>query len=131
MDKTLRQLDRMLKALADPTRLRMVSLLQTGAVCVCHIHESLDIPQPKASRHLAYLKRAGIVHSEKRGLWVYYQLAPQSSDAAQRLLDAARQTAAGLATAIRDAKRLAATGCCVEPQMRQVRHAPAEVPLRR
>ena len=113
MDKDLVALDRLLKALADPTRLRIVGLLQGGEVCVCHIHDSLKIPQPKASRHLAYLRKAGVVEADKRGLWVYYRLAAQPA-VAQTLLDAARHCVAHLTTAQRDAKRLEhETGCCV------------------
>lgn len=113
MDKELVALDRLFKALADPTRLRIVGLLQGGEVCVCHIHDSLKIPQPKASRHLAYLRKAGVVEAEKRGLWVYYRLAAQPP-VAQTLLDAARHCVAHLATAQRDAKRLEhETGCCL------------------
>jgi len=106
MDRDLLDVDRLLKALADPTRLRIVGLLQSGEVCVCHIHDSLKIPQPKASRHLAYLRRAGVVHAEKRGLWVHYRLAPQTSEVAQTLLDTARHCVTHVATARRDAKRL-------------------------
>jgi len=64
------------RALADATRLRILGLLLTGEVCVCHIHQSLEISQPKASRHLAYLRRAHLVETRRRGLWVYYRLAP-------------------------------------------------------
>jgi ArsR family transcriptional regulator len=114
MDKELGAVDRLLKALADPTRLRIVRLLQADEVCVCHIHESLKISQPKTSRHLAYLRRAGVVTTEKRGLWVYYRLAPQSSAVTQTLLDAARHCVAHASTARADARRLEKqTGCCV------------------
>ena len=75
MSKQLSELDRLFKALADPTRLRILGLLLTGEVCVCHIHESLRIPQPKASRHLAYLRRAGLVDTRRDGLWIHYRLA--------------------------------------------------------
>ena len=114
MDKELQQVDRLLKALADPTRLRMLGLLRGGEVCVCHIHDSLKIPQPKASRHLAYLRRAGVVNAEKRGLWVYYSLAPQANPVVQTLLDSAVHCVAHVATARRDAHRLQGeTGCCL------------------
>jgi ArsR family transcriptional regulator len=114
MDKELTQVDTLLKALADPTRLRMVGLLQAEPVCVCDIHDSLKIPQPKASRHLAYLRRAGVVTAEKRGLWVYYALAEQPSPVAQALLDAARHCVTHLTTSKRDAQRLKSeTGCRV------------------
>jgi ArsR family transcriptional regulator, arsenate/arsenite/antimonite-responsive transcriptional repressor len=114
MDQELKSVDRVLKALADPTRLRIVALLQAGEVCVCHIHESLKISQPKASRHLAYLRRANVVKGERRGLWVHYQLAGQSSRAAQSILDAVRHCASHVPSARADAKRFEAeTGCCV------------------
>jgi ArsR family transcriptional regulator len=111
----LKALDRVLKALADPTRLRIVGLLQRGEVCVCDIHDSLRIPQPRASRHLAYLRHAGVVEAEKRGLWVYYRLAPQPP-VVQTMLDAARHCASHLATARQDARRFQReTGCCRPP----------------
>ena len=66
-DKQLSELEALFKALADATRLRILGLLLTGEVCVCHIHESLRIPQPKASRHLAYLRRAGLVETRRDG----------------------------------------------------------------
>ena len=69
MDKTVLAIETLLKALADATRLRILGLLLTGEICVCHIHESLRIPQPKTSRHLAYLRRAGLVETRREGLW--------------------------------------------------------------
>ena len=112
MDQGLDRLDRMLKALADPTRLRIVGLLQDGDVCVCHIHESLKISQPKASRHLAYLRRAGIVATERRGLWAHYRLARQPDATTQAILDAIRHGATHLKTVQRDSSYLRkATGC--------------------
>ena len=63
-------------ALADPTRLRILSLLRDEEVCVCHIHASLDVPQPTASRHLAYLRKAGLVEARREGVWMHYRLAP-------------------------------------------------------
>ena len=114
MDRELLAVDRLLKALADPTRLRIVGLLQDSEVCVCHLYGSLKISQPKASRHLAYLRRAGVVQTDKRGLWVYYRLAAQQSPVAQTLLDAARHCVTHVATATRDARRLESqTGCCL------------------
>src|SRR5215472_10093161 len=75
MDKALLETEKLLKGLADVTRLRILGLLTTGEVCVCHIHESLKISQPKASRHLAYLRRAGLVATRRDGLWVHYRMA--------------------------------------------------------
>jgi ArsR family transcriptional regulator len=62
----------LLKAFADPVRLRLVNLLtERDEVCVCHMHEALALPQPTVSRHLAYLRKNGIVATRKEGLWVY------------------------------------------------------------
>lgn len=63
-------------ALADPTRLRILSLLGADEICVCHIHASLNVPQPTASRHLAYLRKAGLVEARRDGVWMHYRLAP-------------------------------------------------------
>jgi len=72
MNRQIPEMERLFKALADATRLRILGLLLTGEVCVCHIHESLKIPQSKASRHLAYLRRAGLVKRERNGRRIFY-----------------------------------------------------------
>lgn len=63
-----------LKALADPTRLRIVVLLSRGELCVCDLTEVLHLPQPTISRHMAKLKSAGMVSDRRAGKWVHYQL---------------------------------------------------------
>ena len=70
----LGEMESLFKALADATRHRILGMLLTGEVCVCDIHETLKIPQPKASRHLAYLRRSGLVETRRQGLWVHYRL---------------------------------------------------------
>src|ERR1044071_9760928 len=72
---TLDVLERTYKALADSTRLRILALLVDGEVCVCDIHDALRLPQPTASRHLAYLRRAGLVEARREGTWMHYRLA--------------------------------------------------------
>jgi len=65
------------KALGDPVRLRLVSLIgahQGGEVCVCELTEAFDLTQPTISHHLKVLREAGIIDSERRGTWVYYRL---------------------------------------------------------
>lgn len=62
------------KSLADETRIRMLNLLRNGELCVCDIETVLDIQQSNASRHLNKLKLAGLITSEKKSQWVYYQL---------------------------------------------------------
>jgi ArsR family transcriptional regulator len=106
-DRRLATLDTVLKALADPTRLRIIGLLAGGEVCVCHIHESLGIPQPKTSRHLAYLRRAGVVEGRKDGLWVHYRLA-DLDPVVKAVVNAAAHALGHFDTADRDRKRLAA-----------------------
>jgi ArsR family transcriptional regulator len=68
---------RTLAAFADPVRLRLLSLLsgEHEEVCVCHLHGALGLPQPTVSRHLAYLRKHGLVAGRKEGLWVHYRLA--------------------------------------------------------
>ncbi len=66
---------RLLKAFADPVRLRLLNLLSSDEeICVCHLHEALGLPQPTVSRHLAYLRKNGLVNGRKEGLWVHYRL---------------------------------------------------------
>src|SRR4051794_6149906 len=74
-DDRLEQLEEVFKALADRTRLRILGLLGAGEICVCDIHSSLGLPQPTVSRHLAYLRKSGLVEWRKEGLWVHYRLA--------------------------------------------------------
>ncbi|HWP60427.1 MAG TPA: metalloregulator ArsR/SmtB family transcription factor [Candidatus Acidoferrales bacterium] len=62
------------RALADPTRLRLINLLAPGEVCVCFLVEILGASQPKISRHLAYLRRAGIAGARRQGRWMHYRL---------------------------------------------------------
>ena len=74
---TLADSTRLLKAFADPVRLRLLNLLsgEREEVCVCHLHEALGLSQPTVSRHLAYLRKHGLVVGRKEGLWVHYRLA--------------------------------------------------------
>lgn len=101
------------KALGDQTRLRILALLIHGEVCVCDIHQSLKIGQPKASRHLAYLRRAGLVRARKEGLWMHYSLAVPDDLVLRTIVDAVTHTLGHVPTSARDAERLhRRTGCC-------------------
>jgi ArsR family transcriptional regulator, arsenate/arsenite/antimonite-responsive transcriptional repressor len=80
------KMEQLFKAMADQTRLRILALLAGGEVCVCDIHGTLRIPQPRASRHLAYLRRAGLVVDRKAGLWVHYSLADPDDPVLKTLL---------------------------------------------
>jgi len=73
-------------ALADRTRLRLLNLMGSDEVCVCFFVEVLKTNQPKISRHLAYLRRAGIVNARRDGPWMHYRInEPSDPDAAQVL----------------------------------------------
>ena len=114
MAKQLDEMAGLFKALADATRLRILGLLLTGEVCVCDIHESLKIPQPKASRHLAYLRRSGLVETRREGLWIHYRLGTFDDPVLAAIGDAVRHALTHVQTVQRDGERLQKrTGCCV------------------
>ena len=74
------------RAFSDRTRLRILCLLHEKAFCVGDIVDILQVPQPKISRHLAYLRKAGLMTVRKSGLWCYYSLAPAQSGFHRKLL---------------------------------------------
>ena len=80
-------------ALADRTRLRLLNLLQGKEVCVCYFVEVLGQSQPKVSRHLAYLRRAGIVAARREGKWMHYRMVVPEQEGAAAIL---RETLAAL-----------------------------------
>ena len=85
---SLDTLEQLFKALADDTRLRILALLASGEVCVCTIHGALDLPQPAVSRHLAYLRKSGLVAARRDGLWMHYRLELPANPAAAKVLKA-------------------------------------------
>jgi len=101
-------MDAAFKALADPTRLRILGLLMSGEVCVRDIYDALGIPQPKASRHLSYLRKSGLVSSRKQGLWVHYRAAPLGDTVMRSLLSAVTHCLGHVETVGKDRHRLEA-----------------------
>src|ERR687895_25930 len=83
------RLETVFKALADKTRLRILALLGNNEVCVCHIHDSLALPQPTVSRHLAYLRRAGLVDVRRDGVWMHYQVSRSLDPLVQNVIQTA------------------------------------------
>jgi ArsR family transcriptional regulator, arsenate/arsenite/antimonite-responsive transcriptional repressor len=79
-------LDHLFRALADPTRLRLLNLIADREICVCYFVEILKISQPKVSRHLAYLRKAGIVAARREGKWIHYRLAVPRDEVAGNIL---------------------------------------------
>jgi ArsR family transcriptional regulator len=104
--KHLAALTTVYSALSDPTRLRILALLGAGEVCVCHIHASLDVPQPTASRHLAYLRKAGLVSARRAGIWMHYGLTPQSNPVVAAVIASALHALSHTDASARDARRL-------------------------
>jgi len=100
------QIDRMFRAFSDRTRLRILHLLLPGELCVCHIVDVLDLPQPKVSRHLAYLRSTGLVFARKEGLWNYYRLAPAQSEFHEKLLQCLNSCFREVPELARDAQQL-------------------------
>ncbi|WP_412749445.1 ArsR/SmtB family transcription factor [Krasilnikovia sp. M28-CT-15] len=80
----------MFKALGDPVRLRLLSMIASaggGEVCVCDLTGEFDLTGPTISHHLKVLREAGLVHSDRRGTWVYYRLVPGALAGLGDLLD--------------------------------------------
>lgn len=75
------------KALADRTRLRLLNLMAAGEVCVCFFVEVLGTNQPKISRHLAYLRRAGVVAARREGKWMHYRITTPENGHASRVFN--------------------------------------------
>ena len=90
MTKTSKSFDlvRLFAALADPTRLRLLNLMNGREVCVCYFVEILKQGQPKISRYLAYLRRAGIVEARREGKWMHYRIERPNDSRAASILDA-------------------------------------------
>jgi ArsR family transcriptional regulator, arsenate/arsenite/antimonite-responsive transcriptional repressor len=85
----LEQMERLYMALADRTRLRLLSLMRGEEICVCFFTEVLGESQPKISRHLAYLRSAGVVEARRDGKWMHYSIKQPADAHAGRVLNAA------------------------------------------
>lgn len=94
------------RALADETRLRILALLRDGEVCVCHLHGSLRLPQPTISRHLAYLRKSGLVEARRDGVWMHYRLAPPLSPVVRQVIESALHALTHAESTVADTARL-------------------------
>jgi ArsR family transcriptional regulator len=85
------RIDLLFRAFSDRTRLRILNLLKAGdEICVCDLMRVLDLPQAKVSRHLAYLRRAGLVAGRKHRQWLHYRLLPAKGKSHAKLLECLR-----------------------------------------
>jgi ArsR family transcriptional regulator len=99
------ELESVFKALADKTRLRILALLGNNEVCVCHIHDSLGLPQPTVSRHLAYLRKSGLVAARRDGIWMHYQVSRSLRPLVQGIVGAAIEALHQLPATTQDRKQ--------------------------
>jgi ArsR family transcriptional regulator len=99
------ELENLFKALADKTRLRILALLGNNEVCVCHIHDSLGVPQPTVSRHLAYLRKSGLVAARRDGVWMHYQVSRSLSPVVRDVVAAAVSALQQLPATTQDRKQ--------------------------
>jgi ArsR family transcriptional regulator len=121
-------LARFFAALADPTRLRLLNLMNGREVCVCYFVEILKQSQPKISRHLAYLRKAGIVNARRDGKWMHYSIERPTNAGAASMLDA-------VLASVREDSRLRSDlarldrACCEPNKFVALQSAPAPIQL--
>jgi ArsR family transcriptional regulator len=120
------QVERFFQALGDTTRLRLLNLMGEQEICVCYFVEILGQPQPKISRHLAYLRSAGIVEARREGKWMHYRIVmPPHIGAAQIL----RQTLESMKDerAMQADRARLAKACCSRAKFAGIEGAPLPV----
>jgi ArsR family transcriptional regulator len=121
-------LDLLFRALADPTRLRLLNLIANREICVCYFVEILRISQPKVSRHLAYLRKAGIVTARREGKWMHYRLVVPKNKAALAILRETLKHFTENPEMRRDLSRLS-SACCVPQKFNAIQDAPQPASL--
>jgi len=111
------------RALADPTRLRLLNLIADREICVCYFVEILQMSQPKISRHLAYLRRAGIASARREGKWIHYRLAVPKDQIAASILQETLKHLREKSEMKRDISRLG-VACCSPQKFELLQGAP-------
>jgi ArsR family transcriptional regulator, arsenate/arsenite/antimonite-responsive transcriptional repressor len=119
---------RLFAGLADRTRLRLLNLIAGQEVCVCYFVEILDVPQPTISRHLAYLRRTGLVEARREGKWMHYRLATPANPFARQLLTDTLRWLAEDKEMQRDHAQLA-SACCAPQKFVRLLGAPTPTPV--
>lgn len=118
----------MFRALSDRTRLRLLHLIGGQEICVCYFVEALKVSQPKISRHLAYLRRAGLVRVRKDGRWVHYSIAVPSDPTAARILRKTLERMGQERDFQHDCRRMQ-SACCQPEKFVTLQGAPPPVPV--
>lgn len=110
----LEAMETMFAALADITRLRILNLMRDGEVCVCFFSEALGESQPKISRHLAYLRKSGLVETRRDGKWIHYSIESGLTEHARKILDEALKWIDGESLGATDRENLMNVCCAVD-----------------
>ncbi|MEQ1354803.1 MAG: metalloregulator ArsR/SmtB family transcription factor [Candidatus Acidiferrum sp.] len=111
------------RAFSDRTRLRILHLLLKGELCVCDIVTVVRVPQPTASRHLAYLLRSGLITKRKQGLWSYYKLAPAISLLHRNLIKCLKECFRSVPELAADSRRARSNNICCLPVSQTARRS--------
>ena len=116
------------RALADRTRLRLLNLMGRDQVCVCYFVEVLRMHQPKISRHLAYLRKAGVVAARREGKWMHYRIIKPNYERAAQVLRGVQEWLANDREMQRDRSRLVHMCCAKVPAHLQSAPKPLQAP---
>jgi len=119
----LREMEAFFLAMADKTRLRLLNLMRDGEICVCFFTEILGESQPKISRHLAYLRNAGVVDARRDGKWMHYSIRRPADPSAAEVLDKILDWAGELADLQRERERYSEI-CCSPELLVQIARTP-------
>ncbi len=121
-------IEELLRALSERVRLRLLNLMRDQELCVCYFVQVLDLPQPTVSRHLAQLRKAGLVIARREGYWMHYRLAsPAHAYAAKLLADVLAWTAED--SEMRDDRERLARACCSPQDFVSIQNAPPPRPI--
>ena len=121
-------IERFFQALGDNTRLRLLNLMGDQEICVCYFVEILNQPQPKISRHLAYLRNAGIVTARRDGKWMHYRIVMPPNEGAARVLQDILQWFKEEKTMQADRAKLT-KACCMPQKFVTLQGAPLPAPV--
>lgn len=121
-------MERFFQALGDNTRLRLLNLMGDQEICVCYFVEILEQPQPKISRHLAYLRNAGIVTTRRDGKWMHYRIVMPPNEGAAKLLNETLAWLKEEKTMQADRARLT-KACCTPEKYVTLQGAPLPTPV--
>jgi ArsR family transcriptional regulator len=119
------EMNLLLRALADSTRLRLLNLMTGHEVCVCFFEDILKMSQPKISRHLAYLRKAGLAEVRREGRWMHYRITPPNDAQLAQVFNAVIQSLEDDEAMRREREKLVTMSCCPPAKIRpRLRTAP-------